>query len=167
MDQSMTIHLFEMFARLVQKHPYSWIEPKIKPLVDTMNQGEVIQTVASCQGHYSLAYSRRPYVYFRAPIDLASVISKRLFEMSIRRELNYSWALTGHFADGVLHFCLESETYTRAADTFFLSAWLYIVKRKTLDANLEMLTNDISKTISTYISNNKKPEISNLGNTVT
>jgi len=149
---------FTMITVMAQKQPYSWIEPKIKPLVEAMSQGEVIQTVASCQGHYSPLFPKRPYVYFRAPIDLASVISKRLFEMSVDGKLNNSWVLTGHFADGVLHFSLEAENYTSAADTFFLSAWLYIIKRKALDANLEVLTNDIGKTISTYIRNNKEPK---------
>lgn len=90
-----------------RKRPYSWIEPKIKPLVDAMNATGVMKTIASCEGHYFRDMS--PYVYFKAPVALAAAL-----ERTLRPErgkpadprLHHFWTLEGHF-NGEYELCFS------------------------------------------------------------
>ena len=80
-----------------RKHPYSWIEPKIKPLVDAMNATGVMEVVVSCEGHY--VRGMYPYVYFKSAINIAATLEEDIIHAYLSRKpkLHYIWRMTGDF----------------------------------------------------------------------
>jgi len=93
---------------------YAVVEPGVKPLVDAMNATGVLRTIASCHGH---AHDRTmPYVYFRAPFDVASN-PERLIRNDNTREsptLQALWVVEGRFNESFeLCFSLSSPHLSR------------------------------------------------------
>lgn len=96
------------------------IDTGIKPLVDAMNATGMIRTVASCEGHADGC--RAPYVYFQAPVQLASDIEQllRLDAMSNAPVLGTEWVVEGRFdANFELAFRLHSRALGARAESVF------------------------------------------------
>lgn len=75
------------------------IDEHVAHLVDVMNHGQLIRTIASCQGHGHLFLVVAPYVAFKASIAVASTIATALRDdlYSEVPKLNYSWELSAYF----------------------------------------------------------------------
>lgn len=77
------------------------IEPGIRPLVDALNAIPGVETIGSCEGHirWTGVFTKRPYVYFRAPNRLAEHIATFLHQdMAGRRpHLEQPWQIQGLF----------------------------------------------------------------------
>ena len=97
-------------------HPYSWIEPRVKPLVDAMNSTGVMETIASCEGHYLRDIS--PYVYFKAPVVLAAALERTLrpeTDKPADPRLHYFWTLDGGFnGEYEPSFCIRAPKLDRS-----------------------------------------------------
>lgn len=132
----------------LKKLPYAQIEPAIKPVVDALNAIPGVSTVASCQGHVFRAGSfwdlllsdgSYPYVYFKAPVNVACVLARALHESSVKEkpEIRTYWVIEGRFnADFELAFTLIAPEQERWAKHFSGRIWRYGVFRKKLDADL-------------------------------
>lgn len=143
--------------------PYSEIDPKIKPLVDTMNATGCIQTIASCQGHGS--YGMQPYVYFKCPEQMASNIEKRLRSViaNSSRGCKFDWTIKGLFNQNFeLCYLLYSPTYHEISESSFVAIHHFIL-RKALDDDLLALAREVKKAVFLDIRDNGKPTIAKKG----
>lgn len=162
--------LTKILARLRQyvlpvKTPYEVIDPQIKPLVDRMNATEVIQTVASCQGHDYIFWGYSdPYVYFKAPVNLVGLIEQQLREEYLRipQRLTAAWAIQGIFDNNCeITFLLFSPKYRHGfKQSTFESIFSLGLNRKQLDYELLYLAGLIEKTVLLYFRNKNEPCIS-------
>ena len=110
---------------------------KIKPLVDAMNATGVIQTVASCEGHATGC--RHPYVYFRAQVDVAARLERKLrdIEYAGAGPLHDYWVVESLFnQDFDLVFTLHPPRFKRVHDAALRSFWYLWLHRSQLDADL-------------------------------
>ena len=127
----MGIHVFW------RKRPYEDIDPAIRPLVDRMNGTGAIRTIASCQGH-ALQW-KAPYVYFHAPVEVATAINRQLRELEYRDDpsLHFFWMITGHFNENHdLVFRLESPQQNKRAGTLLDQMTpVGLMNRRRLDAD--------------------------------
>ena len=105
-----------------------YVEPGIRPLVDSMNATGKLRTIGSCEGHKTILGVRPPYVYFKGDLSFAEKFGAELFGYSITDgKLNYEWSFTGLFHPNLgmcLHLCMSSEWFCRrrvAEDIQFLS----------------------------------------------
>ena len=108
-------------TRVLQRRPYSEIEPRIAPLVTAMNLHRVSETTASCEGHLS---GRAPYVYFACHPILAARMEKCLREPGESPDgvLHFSWQITGTFNESYEPtYLLRSCQLDRASNSVF---WL-------------------------------------------
>jgi hypothetical protein len=91
------------------------VEPNIKALVDALNTVESVLTIASCQGH--VFPCRSPYVMFRADVEFAAELAKKLHAdlmADTRSRLRAYWEISGSFNDDFdLCFTLYSPEYHR------------------------------------------------------
>lgn len=145
----------KLFGR---NRPYSEIEPRVKVLVDCLNGITAVSTVASCQGH---TYGKPPYVYFRAPVDVAAAIEQVLREIAAadRPILHAEWAIHGLFDETYQQtFLLHAPEYHRRANSI-AAFWLFGVKRKRLNADLFTLAVCIEQAMLTNIRDVDKPRV--------
>lgn len=146
----------------IKKVPYSFIEPKIKPLVDAMNATGLIETIASCQGHGSpFGSANRPYVYFKTTNEFASLLQKTLLESDLCQE---RWILNGIFnKEYQLCFSLECIEYHEKVTSMFASFHFYFFRNK-VDAELLSLVQVIDKTMLLYIRDKNENQITKNNN---
>lgn len=145
---------------MIMKRAYSEVEPKVKPLVDKMNATGIIETVASCQGHGF--YGKPPYVYFKAPVEIAASIERQLREAAMFDDpgLKTDWIIKGLFdADYKLAFLLYSPEYHEKANSLLWALWFFCLKRKRLDTELLFLTCLVEKAVLPNIRDVHKPHI--------
>lgn len=119
-----------------RKRPYSEIEPAIKPLVDSLNSITGVSTIASCEGHF---FGGAPYVYFKAPTQIAASVEHRLREALIKDQPVFmtDWSIEGMFNENYeLTFLLHSPEYHCRTRSFLYAAWLFVVCRKRLNTDL-------------------------------
>lgn len=117
------------------------IEPGVAPLVDVMNAHPAIRTIASCHGH--IERGTGPYVYFAAPITLASAIERALCaDAHGARRLRTPWRVSARF-DGAfeLRFSLGAPRYDVAAP------YSLVLSRRRLDRDLAVLTNIVGDAV--------------------
>lgn len=144
----------------VAMHP-SFIEPKIKPIVDLMNRSGVIQTVASCEGHGFRG--RAPFVYFSTAVECAQALERYLRTLcwSDADGLSFDWIISGRFnGEFELTFLLHSPELDRLANqsaSWGLWGWSFAVWRKK-DRDLSILTLKL-KPFLLQLGQSKKPAI--------
>ncbi|PSU44849.1 hypothetical protein C9J12_25490 [Photobacterium frigidiphilum] len=127
---------------------YDIIEPKIKPLVDTMNNTGLIQTIASCEGH-SLP-GKPPYVYFRTTVEFAAQLEKQLRANLSHPKMRALWCIEGNFnPEEELVFTLFSPVYHSRlyALRHTVEFWLF---RKQVDKELLFLAQLVNKAAESY-----------------
>jgi hypothetical protein len=71
-------------------HPTDTIEPKIRPLVDALNATGLVQTFASCEGHYdaseqTLVDRNLAYVQFVPAEDVSAALVEHLLMSVLMR----------------------------------------------------------------------------------
>lgn len=106
-DKRKAVALVRMAARHYKgmPRPYSEaeslnvIDPLIASLVGQMNQGPLIRTTGSCQGHGFWFVAVPPYVSFTTTVEVASALAKMLNDdfYGATRRLNYFWELGAKF----------------------------------------------------------------------
>jgi len=119
------------------------IDAKVKPLVDALNATGVVETYASCQGH-----ARRgsdPYVAFRCGVDVAARLDKTLHGLRLGGRLRHWWDISGFFhPEGwELRFYLRAPALTEARDDPARAFWFYILRRKAIDHDLDLLSREL------------------------
>lgn len=142
---------------ITTKRPYSEIEPKVKFLVDKMNATGLIRTVASCQGHG--IFGKPPYVYFKAPVNVAASIEQFLREAAISDDLKFqkAWVIEGRFDENYeLTFLLHSPTYHEKSYSLWALAFFWLF-RKRIDAELLSLAGVVEHAVLLHVRNNDKP----------
>jgi hypothetical protein len=70
------------------------VEPRIAPLVRTMNESGVFTTIASCQGHRWKLMG--PYVYFRSATATAATLQRLLREDQLYLEMSRVYYVNHH-----------------------------------------------------------------------
>lgn len=94
-----------------------YVEPGIKPLVDTMNATGRLKTIGSCEGHRTILGVRPPYVYFKGDLSFAEKFGAEVFGYGlIEGKLNYEWRFIALFHPKwgmCLHLCMSSEWFRR------------------------------------------------------
>ena len=142
------------------KKPYSEIDEKVKNLVDAMNGTGVITTIASCQGHG--IFGKPPYVYFKAPVEIAASIEKLLREIAVLDDVRFqeAWVIEGRFDEAFnLAFVLYSPAYHKKT----YSLWALInfgLLRKRLDSELLALADVVEQAVLSNVRDQHKPHIS-------
>ncbi|MFO6419257.1 hypothetical protein ACLBKS_03550 [Hylemonella sp. W303a] len=124
---------------------YDEIDAGIKPLVDAMNATGSITTIASCQGH--VAYSKPPYVYFKATPAVSGAIERSLREWQIEStsSIGQYWRVKGLFNENFeLVFLLHSPFYDERALSLFAPVEFLFYQRK-IAKELELLEKLIEK----------------------
>lgn len=154
-----------MISRLkfLAKKPYSEIDEKIKSLVDAMNGTGVITTIASCHGHFG---GGPPYVYFKAPVEVAAIIEHRLREAAMFDDPRFKkmWVIEGRFDEKYeLTFLLYSPAYHKMS--YSLLAMIFFgVFRKRLDAELMFLVGVVEQAVLSNVRDQHKPHITTYPN---
>lgn len=134
------------------------VEPRIRPLVESMNVPWVCETIASCEGHrdgWLTGTIRSPYVYFRATLRFASELNKLVYGDACLADsqLNYYWHLRAMFNhEHVLVFMLSIPDYDRPVrlvlmDFHGLRLWRRWSRAK-LDADFETLRGFVSAALA-------------------
>ncbi len=153
-----------MISRLkVHSKSYSEIDEKIKSLVDAMNSTGAITTIASCQGHFGGIYRRPPYVYFKAPVEVAELIEQQLRESDLfdDKRLQTGWFIKGLFDENYkLNFLLYSPKYEQETNSLVRDVWCLLLNRKKLDADLLYLATLVEQTMQFNFRDKYKPYIS-------
>ncbi len=125
------------------RQPYSYIEPKIRPLVEALNHLVGVKTIASCQGHFTRI--NHPYVYFSCPVETAEVLEARLIDLWRHQGLHYHWHLTGTFNEiGKLCFVLESPRLDHGMHGYVRMFVRYVLFRKWIDRDLAVLAEHLT-----------------------
>ena len=135
------------------------IDPKIKPLVDAMNATGHIRTVASCQGHF---YRCPPYVYFYAPVTVASAIDRALRTLVINDDavLKRYWQITANFdQEFKLAFRLSCSELDETVWSFIRGVWNFVVRRSLLDAELLAIGHVVRLAVKLEMGEADKPEV--------
>jgi hypothetical protein len=149
----------KVFPRLAAKRPYGEIEPKVKPLVDSMNATGLIKTLASCQGHGALGKS--PYVYFKAPVKIAASIEQLLREATLSEDVRLQkvWVIEGRFDENYdLTFILHSPECYESSHSLWSLVFFWFL-RKRIDAELLSLASIVEKAVLLNIGEIHKPYI--------
>ena len=136
------------------KRDYSEIDPKIQPLVDALNGIAGVQTIASCEGHFSRI--SRPYVYFHCPPALAERFAVRLHNLYMADTLHRWWHLTGCFnMEHQLCFCLEAPglDHDRGLFKTFVN---YVIFRKRIDADLGVLSKVLNNSLNDAVDDRRE-----------
>lgn len=140
-----------MFS-LKKKKPYSYIEPGIEPLVKALNETGIASTVASCEGHCRIM--SRPYVYFSAPNEYAAIIEKLCRENS---SLYTSWEVNGCFnVQYEMMFIISSPLCASKMESISWAYWLYWIKRKHLNNDINKIALLVKEAKSLYLGPNIK-----------
>ncbi len=125
------------------RQPYSYIEPKIQPLVEALNRLVGVKTIASCQGH--ITRIDHPYVYMSCPIEIAEALAARLIELWRHQGLHHHWHLTGTFNEiGKLCFVLEAPRLDHGTHGFVSMFIRYVLLRKWIDRDLAVLAEHLT-----------------------
>lgn len=127
---------------------YDEIDPKVKPLVDAMNETGFIETFASCQGH--VLHSKPPYVAFKASVEVSAEIQKLLVDPFWRYNpaLNCCWTIEASFNGRYeLSYCLFSKKYNALASGGLFSWGRMALARKCMDQDLLTLANIVRQAI--------------------
>ncbi|MEK1976178.1 hypothetical protein WOB87_24355 [Vibrio parahaemolyticus] len=107
-------HLFvELFIAPKEQKSRSYhdLDPKIAPLVDTLNSLESVTTIASCQGH-AAGWLEAPYVYFNASVPMVQKIVTIIRQAHLNDKFHRSWKICGEFNEqNQLTFTLSSPYY--------------------------------------------------------
>ncbi|TNZ85674.1 hypothetical protein CGK40_24860 [Vibrio parahaemolyticus] len=107
-------HLFvELFIAPKEQKSRSYhdLDPKIAPLVDTLNSLESVTTIASCQGH-AAGWLEAPYVYFNASVPMVQKIVTSLRQAHLNDKFHRAWKICGEFNEqNQLTFTLSSPYY--------------------------------------------------------
>lgn len=112
-------------------------EPRIKPLVDAMNNTGLVQTIASCEGHFWRTSD--PYVSFRCMPTVAEALANALDQIRWSGALHYCWTLQGVFdTSHRLAFTLRSEALSHDR-CLLVTFWRYVARRRQIDADLTVL----------------------------
>lgn len=129
-------HGLRALKRLRNDRPYEEIESAVRPLVAALNSISGVRTIASCQGHI---FGGSPYVYFEAPMQVASSIERWLREaaMDDQPQFQTNWIIQGWFNESYeMTFLLHSPKYHRHADGLLKSVWSFCVQRQRLNNEL-------------------------------
>jgi len=145
--------------RFPAKKSYSEIDEKIKSLVNVMNGTGVITTIASCQGH---GFSGKPpYVYFKAPVEIAASIERLLREIAVFDDTKFqeNWVIEGRFDERFeLAFILYSPAYHERSYSLWAVTHFGLL-RKRLDAELLILADVVEQAVRSNIRDQHKPRI--------
>lgn len=142
------------------------IEPRIKPLVDLMNNTGLIRTVACCEGHGFR--SRAPYVYFNSTVEYAQAFERYLRALCWGPDsgLNYDWIITGRFnGECELTFLLHSPALDQLARCSVfpgLLGWSFSVWKKK-DFDLSILALKL-RPFLLQVGDSNKPCVTDTGN---
>lgn len=143
-----------------RQRDYAVIEPKIRPLVESMNATGAIQTVASCQGHMGLY--RSPYVYFKSTVAIAAAIERVLSEASMFDDarLHASWEVHVRFNEAYeLAFSLRSPELEWRSKSFLDVVWYFGLNRKRLDSDLAALVEIVKQAVLLEVRNEHEPKV--------
>ncbi|HBC3544399.1 TPA: hypothetical protein KD020_003740 [Vibrio parahaemolyticus] len=87
---------------------YDELDPKIAPLVLSLNQFNDVVTIASCQGH-AAGRQEAPYVYFHAPLPFVQRFVTEIRQAHLDDRFHHAWKIIGEFNDqNQLTFTLSS-----------------------------------------------------------
>lgn len=143
------------------------IEPRIFPLVETLNIPGVCETIASCEGHRNWFTGEMlpAYVYFRATLKYAAVLNQQVYDDACldTPRLNHYWHMRGMFdGENTLAFYLSIPDYDRAIpltlmDYSCLRLWRRW-SRDALDADFETLR-AMASTALTQLRQDHEPSV--------
>lgn len=151
--------LFELtIAPIVQyKQPYHIIDKHIQLVVDRLNDIEGVETIASCHGHLS-GHIEAPYVYFKAPVDIATHLHKHLWTTTQFTPIY--WTIQGQYnLECELCFLLRSPPYERAYHHCISRLWHLGYQRRELNQSMAQLAKEIqvaSETLKDQTTDNSK-----------
>jgi len=132
-----------------------------------MNATGEIQTIESCQGHSYGIYGRPPYVYFKAPVNIAVLIERKLREYAMLDSpvLQSQWIVQGCFDGNYdLTFFLYSPEYHQKSSSLKGAFWFFGLNRKRLDMELLFLVGLIEQAMLLNIRDDHKPQITTSNN---
>lgn len=135
--------LFELtIAPIIQhRQPYHVIDKGVRPVVESLNKIKGVETIASCHGHLG-ARTCAPYVYFKAPPDIAISVHKAIWLAT--QHSPFYWVIEGHFnAECELCFRLVSPKCDRAVHHWTTCFWVLGWQRNQLDRALIELAQHI------------------------
>jgi len=136
---------------VVRNQSYESVDEEISPLVIAMNATGVIRTVGSCQGH---ATGRRaPYVYFKAPVEIAALI-----ELALRKDaasdgsqFRTFWTVDGLFGEeGELVFRLHAPEYDARSGKLPEAMCSFYLFRSRINSELMSLGEVVQKAVLSY-----------------
>lgn len=123
------------------------VEDGALPLVDALNVEDICETIASCEGHLSIAsrsFYWPPYVFFRAPAELVKPIAAAIHDPGrpTGDRTYYEWEIRGHF-----HYQTKELVWTiEAQDVSMLIKW----KRARIDDDFRTLAGIATRCVSTF-----------------
>ena len=122
------------------------IEPRILPLVEALNATGLIETIASCEGHFWRVND--PYVLFRASVKTASQLEAMVRRLHATGCLYHFWRTDGAFdGERCLIFALRAPTLDHLHGEL-RTFWNYVVLRKRIDADIQLLAEEVPRALN-------------------
>jgi tRNA(Phe) wybutosine-synthesizing methylase Tyw3 len=133
-----------LFEQTVEPDQY---DPKIKDLINTMNQITGIATHASCQGHIRQLSS--PYVAFSATEHHAKNIEVQLRRLWHTGELHTRWKIDGVFNDKLsLVYRLSAPRYNQCKiKHWWWRGFYFHIQSKKITHDIDTIKNAIHLTM--------------------
>lgn len=132
-----------------RKKPYHVIDEKIRPQVDALNAVPGVETIASCEGHYSPGDT--PYVWFSAPLPFVQALAKVLRDAPEQGIVHAGWHVTGAFdQDYRMKFELRAASYEREAWSLFGQGYRLLFRRR-IDADIRCIADRVKQAASEAI----------------